>query len=259
MTCWSRACSSAACIRATSARVKKCSPSLALIEITAACRATPAWITLIAAAVKFALLDVASCGHQDDVEGGAGRDRVHHLGVLDFLVVSEVGRRGPGDGVDDLQLGRGQAEPAVERGQVLADIGGRRGFGQFGHDHGFPAAVDSPAEQRRDAVGHLVRPRAVARRLLYPGRRAVQRRGRGGCGCRGRRRLPVAARTRTRRSGKPSGARRRATATSAAADVAAVRCAVVSARSCSCASRFLIWVLAGPPLCQTRGVVAAGR
>ena len=62
VTWWSRACSSAACIAATSARVKKCSPPLALTEITAACRATPAWITLVAAAVKFALLDVASWG-----------------------------------------------------------------------------------------------------------------------------------------------------------------------------------------------------
>jgi len=52
----------------------------------------------------------------------AACDRVHHLGVLDFFVASEVGRRGPGDGVHDLQLGRGQAELAVERGQVLADI-----------------------------------------------------------------------------------------------------------------------------------------
>lgn len=49
-------------IRATSARVKKCSPSLALIEITAACGATLACTTLVAAAAKFTLLDVVSWG-----------------------------------------------------------------------------------------------------------------------------------------------------------------------------------------------------
>jgi hypothetical protein len=62
-------------------------------------------------------------GYQDDVEAGARRDRVHHLGVLGFFAARQVRRLGPGDGVHHLQLGCGQAEPAVERGQVLADVG----------------------------------------------------------------------------------------------------------------------------------------
>ena len=51
---------------------------------------------LVTAAVKFAALDVVFWRDQDDVEAGAGRDRVHDLGVLDLLVVGEVGRRWTG-------------------------------------------------------------------------------------------------------------------------------------------------------------------
>jgi hypothetical protein len=106
-------------------------------------------------------------GDQDDVEAGCGRERVHHLGVLDFFAARQVRRLGPGDGVDDVQGGCGQGEFGVERGQVLADVGvddamGGGGFGQPGQDHGLAASVDSAAQQRRDAVGHLIGVRGVA-------------------------------------------------------------------------------------------------
>ena len=68
MTCCWRACSSAAFIAAASARVKKCSPPLALIEITAACRATLSWTTLVSGGGE---VRGAGCG----VGGAPGRRR----------------------------------------------------------------------------------------------------------------------------------------------------------------------------------------
>src|SRR5512135_998767 len=38
----------------------------------------------------------------------------------------------------------------------LSAKAGLRGLGQLGHGHGLAMAVDPPAEQRRDAVGHLI-------------------------------------------------------------------------------------------------------
>ena len=111
----------------------------------------------VAAAVKFARWALASGWDQHDVEGGAERDRVDHLGVLDLLVARDVGRADRAMVVMTRTLAGGQAEPAIEGGQVLAYIGGRpRGLGQLGQDHDLAAAADAPAQQRRDAVGHLV-------------------------------------------------------------------------------------------------------
>jgi hypothetical protein len=62
VTCWSRACSSAVCIAAASARVRECSPVLKLIETTAACRATPSWIVLVIAAMALEGLVAMSLG-----------------------------------------------------------------------------------------------------------------------------------------------------------------------------------------------------
>ena len=62
VTCCWLACTSATCIRVASARVTRCSPTLALAEITAACRATAACTTLVNAVVKSALLEVALGG-----------------------------------------------------------------------------------------------------------------------------------------------------------------------------------------------------
>ena len=62
VTCCWLACTSAACIRAAWARVTRCSPTLALIEITAACLATAACTTLTRSAVKSAGLAVALAG-----------------------------------------------------------------------------------------------------------------------------------------------------------------------------------------------------
>ena len=101
---------------------------------------------------------------EDDVEGGARRYRVHDLGVLDLFGARHVGRAGPGEGGRDLELGRGQAELAVERGQVLADVGeiGSRAVGELGHHDGLAFAGDPALEQRRHAVGHLVLAGGVA-------------------------------------------------------------------------------------------------
>src|SRR5712691_6245406 len=55
---------------------------------------------------------VAGGAAGDGVDGGVGEAE-----VLPGVLV------GQGDGVHDVQRGRGQAEPAVECGQVLADVG----------------------------------------------------------------------------------------------------------------------------------------
>ena len=102
--------------------------------------------------------------NEDDVEAGAGRYRVHDLGVFDLFGARHVGRAGPREGGRDLELRRGQAELAVERGQVLADVGeiGPRAVGKLGHHDGLAFAGDPALEQRRHAVGHLVLAGGVA-------------------------------------------------------------------------------------------------
>ena len=120
-------------------------------------------------------------GDQDDVEGGAGRERVHHLGVAEFIVVSQVGRRGSGRWpITTVRLARERPNLVSKAARSLRMSAGaevRRGLGQCEHGHGLAAAVDSLAEQRRDAVGRLVGLRAVAGLRRQPGRRAVRRPG----------------------------------------------------------------------------------
>jgi hypothetical protein len=47
---------------------------------------------------------------------------MNDLGVLNLLGARDVGGAGPGEGARNPQPGRGQAELAVERGQVLAYV-----------------------------------------------------------------------------------------------------------------------------------------
>ena len=74
--------------------------------------------------VRGAVRDVG--GQQDHPESGGGGDRVHDLGVLDFLVSRLPWRACAGQGGHDLDPRGGQPEHAVECRQILAYIAGRR-------------------------------------------------------------------------------------------------------------------------------------
>ena len=107
-------------------------------------------------------------GQQDHPESGGGGDRVHDLGVLDFLVSRLPWRACAGQGGHDLDPRGGQPEHAVECRQILAYIAGRRdsrrrgyrgaggrgagGRGNGKDRHRLAAAVDPPVQQGLDAI-----------------------------------------------------------------------------------------------------------
>ena len=89
-----------------------------------------------------------------------------YFGVQDLFAEGEPGVGCAGEGAYYLQVRGGQVEQVVVGGEVLAEVGdlGRveLGFGEFGEDDGFAAAVDAAAEERLDAVGGLELLRCVA-------------------------------------------------------------------------------------------------
>jgi hypothetical protein len=112
---------------------------------------------------------------QDYADGSFRSDRVHDLGVLDFLKASQPRPGRPGQAGVHLQPRGRQAELIIKQHQVPTDIGDqrarrlRRGTGELHQHHGLAAAVGTPIQQRLETVGdpHLLRGQA-GRRVLVP-------------------------------------------------------------------------------------------
>ena len=120
----------------------------------------------------------ALCGRiadQDLADGGIGSHRVHDFGVLHLFGVGQPRRRRTGEAIDDPQARGGQAEHAVESGEILADVGDpwrRPGRGGELHQHhALAAAIDPVMKQRLNAVGdpELARGVTLCRAQTIPG------------------------------------------------------------------------------------------
>ena len=100
--------------------------------------------------------EVAGVGRQeDDPDGGAGRDRVHHLDIACLFVASLVWQSAAGQAGNDLEPGIWQSEAPVEEREVLPDIARCRRprfWVELWQDYGLAPAVDPSGDQRLDAI-----------------------------------------------------------------------------------------------------------